>query len=46
MTETQIFKDELKQMSALNVNIMARNQELEYRLAEVSKDKSGNYCGL
>jgi hypothetical protein len=29
MTETQIFEDELKQVKALNENIMARNQELE-----------------
>jgi hypothetical protein len=40
MTDTHIFKDELKQMRALNENIVACNQELEYRLTEVSQEKS------
>jgi hypothetical protein len=43
MTETHIFEDELKQVKALNENIMARNQELEHRLADVSREKSGKY---
>jgi hypothetical protein len=36
MIETQIFEDELKQVKDLNENLMARNQELESRLAEAS----------
>jgi hypothetical protein len=43
MTETQIFEDELKQVKALNENIMACNQELEHRLAEASQEKFGKY---
>jgi hypothetical protein len=38
MTKTQIFEDELKQLKALNENIMARNQELEHQLAEASRE--------
>jgi hypothetical protein len=41
MIETQIFEDELKQVKDLNENLMARNQELESRLAEASREKSG-----
>jgi hypothetical protein len=40
LTETQIFEDELKQKKNLNENLMAHNQELESRLAEVSREKS------
>jgi hypothetical protein len=36
LIETQIFEDELKQVKDLNENLMAHNQELESRLAEVS----------
>jgi hypothetical protein len=36
LIETQIFEDELKQVKDLNENLMANNQELESRLAEVS----------
>jgi hypothetical protein len=41
MTKTQIFEDELKQVKDLNKNLMARNQELESRLVEASREKSG-----
>jgi hypothetical protein len=41
MTESQIFEDELKQVKDLNENLMPHNQELESRLAEVSREKSG-----
>jgi hypothetical protein len=41
LTETQLFEDKLKQVKDLNDNLMAHNQELEYRLAEESREKSG-----
>jgi hypothetical protein len=41
LAETQIFEDELKQVKDLNVNLMARNQELESHLAKASREKSG-----
>jgi hypothetical protein len=41
MTETQIFEDELKQVKDLNKNLMAHKQELESRLAEANREKSG-----
>jgi hypothetical protein len=43
LTETQLFKDELKEVSQLNTILLARNQELEARLAEESQAKTGKY---
>jgi hypothetical protein len=42
MIETQIFEDELKQVKGLNDILMAHIPELEYRLAEASREKYGN----
>jgi hypothetical protein len=34
LTETQLFKDELKEVSKMNKVLLAHNQELETQLAE------------
>jgi hypothetical protein len=39
LTETQLFEDELKEMSELNKILLARNQELEAQLAKKSWEK-------
>jgi hypothetical protein len=41
LSETQLFEDELKEVSQLNIVLLAHNQELEARLAEESKEKTG-----
>jgi hypothetical protein len=41
LSETQLFEDELKEVSQLNTVLLAHNQELEARLAEESKEKTG-----
>jgi hypothetical protein len=41
MQETQVFEDELKEVSELNSVLYARNQELEAKLAEESQTKDG-----
>jgi hypothetical protein len=43
LTETQLFEDELKEVSQLNIVLLARNQELEARLAEERQAKTGQY---
>jgi hypothetical protein len=41
MQETQIFKDELKEVSELNLVLYAQNQELEAKQAKESQPKDG-----
>jgi hypothetical protein len=41
MQETQAFKDELKEVSELNLVLYTRNHELEAKLAEESQAKDG-----
>jgi hypothetical protein len=43
MMETQIFEDELKEVSELNLVLLAQKHELEAKLAEESQAKGGNY---
>jgi hypothetical protein len=43
LTETQLSEDELKEVSQLNIVLLARNQELEARLAEECQAKTGHY---
>jgi hypothetical protein len=43
MTETQLFEDELKDMSQLNTILLARSQELEAQLTEESQAKNGKH---
>jgi hypothetical protein len=43
MMETQILKDELKEVNELNLVLLAQKQELEAKLAEESQTKDGNY---
>jgi hypothetical protein len=43
LIETQLFEDELKKVSQLNVVLVAHNKELEARLAEESQAKTGKY---
>jgi hypothetical protein len=40
LTETQLFEDELKEVSQLNTVLLAHNQELEAQLAEESQAKT------
>jgi hypothetical protein len=42
-TEAKIFEDELKQVSALNEALVARNQEFETQLAEDRQEKDGKH---
>jgi hypothetical protein len=42
ITETQILKDELKEVSELN-SVLNEKQELKAKLAEDSRAKDGNY---
>jgi hypothetical protein len=41
MQETQIFEDELKEVSKLNSVLLNQNQELEAKLAKESQAKDG-----
>jgi hypothetical protein len=41
MQETQIFEDELKEVSKLNLVLLNQNQELEAKLAKESQAKDG-----
>jgi hypothetical protein len=41
LSETQLFKDELKEVNELNSLLLARNQELEAQLAKESQAKMG-----
>jgi hypothetical protein len=43
MMETQLFEDELKEVSQLNSILLAQKLELETRLAEESQAKDGNH---
>jgi hypothetical protein len=43
MMETQIFEDELKEVSELNLVLLAQKHELEAKLAKESQAKDGNY---
>jgi hypothetical protein len=43
MTKTQLFEDELKEVSQLNTVLLAHNQELKVQLAEESQSKTGKY---
>jgi hypothetical protein len=43
LTETQLFKDEMKEMSELNSVLLAHNRELEAQLVYGSREKSGTY---
>jgi hypothetical protein len=43
MTETQILKDELKEVSELNSILLAERQELETKLAKESQAKDGEH---
>jgi hypothetical protein len=40
LTEMQILEDELKEVSAMNKVVSARNQELEAQLADKSQEKA------
>jgi hypothetical protein len=42
MMETQLFEDELKEVSQLNSFLFTWNQELKAQLAEESQAKNGN----
>jgi hypothetical protein len=43
MTKTQLFEDELKEVSQLNSVLLAQKQELETRLAKESQAKDGKH---
>jgi hypothetical protein len=43
MTETQLFEDELKEVSQLNTVLLAHNQELKVQLAKESQSKTSKY---
>jgi hypothetical protein len=43
MRETQLFEDELKEVSQLNSILLAQKLELETRLAKESQAKDGNH---
>jgi hypothetical protein len=43
MMETQLFEDELKEVSQLNSILLAQKLELETRLAKESQAKDGKY---
>jgi hypothetical protein len=43
MTETQILKDELKEVGKLNLVLLKEKQDLEGKLAEESQAKDGNH---
>jgi hypothetical protein len=43
MMETQIFEDEMKEVSELNLVLLAQKHELKAKLAEESQAKDGNY---
>jgi hypothetical protein len=43
MTETQVLEDELKEVSKLNLVLLAQRQELEAKLVEESHAKDGNH---
>jgi hypothetical protein len=43
MMETQLFKDELKELSQLNSILLAQKLELETRLTEESRAKDGKH---
>jgi uncharacterized small protein (DUF1192 family) len=43
LTETQIFEDELKEVSELNSIIFAQKQELEAKLTEERQAKNGKH---
>jgi hypothetical protein len=38
ITETQLLEDELKEVSELNIVLLAHNQDLEAKLAEESQE--------
>jgi hypothetical protein len=41
LIETQLFEDELKEVSQLNIVLLPCNQELEARMAKESQAKTG-----
>jgi hypothetical protein len=43
MMETQLFEDELKEVSQLNSILLAQKLELETRLVEQSQAKDGKH---
>jgi hypothetical protein len=43
MTETQLFEDELKEVSQLNLVLLAQKLELEAKLAEERQAKDGKH---
>jgi hypothetical protein len=43
MTETQLFEDELKEVSQPNSILLAQKMELEAKLAEESQVKNGKH---
>jgi hypothetical protein len=43
MMETQVLEDESKEVSKLNLVLLAQQQELEPKLAKESRAKDGNY---
>jgi hypothetical protein len=43
ISKTQLFEDELKEVSQLNSILLAQKQELETRLAEESQAKDGKH---
>jgi hypothetical protein len=43
MMETQVLEDELKEVSKLNLVLLAQRQELEAKLVEESHAKDGNH---
>jgi hypothetical protein len=43
MTKTQLFEDELKEMSQLNSILLAQKLELEIKLAEEIQAKDGKH---
>jgi hypothetical protein len=43
LTKTQILKDELKEVSGLNLILLAKKQELETKLAKESQAKDGEH---
>jgi hypothetical protein len=46
MTETQLFKDQLKEVSQLNSVLLTQKLELEAKLAEESQGKNGTFDRL
>jgi hypothetical protein len=41
LIETQLFEDELKEVSEFNKVLLTQNQELETQLVEESREKAG-----